>query len=84
MRIRFKTAGILAKYLSSMGIEGTSANLDIGEARTPAEVIDLLGMPVGDRFLVAINGTVVPPSERAKRTLAENDELAVMPPLKGG
>lgn len=83
MKIRFRTAGLLAKYLPQ-GATGLSAALDVGVGTTPADVMAQLGLPAGDRFLVALNGAVVPLGERGTRRLAENDELAVMPPLKGG
>jgi sulfur carrier protein ThiS len=41
-------------------------------------------MPLDENYLVSLNGEVVVISERDTRVLAENDRLAVMPPLKGG
>ena len=83
MRITFKTAGILAKYLPA-GAKGLSAPLDVADDATPAKVMAQLGLPAADRYLVALNGQIVPSAERARRTLVEGDELAIMPPLKGG
>ena len=42
------------------------------------------GLPTDENYLVSLNGEVVVISERDSRVLAENDHLAIMPPLKGG
>ena len=51
---------------------------------TPADVIRQLGMPEGTSYLVVLNGANVTKAERASRVLAADDNLAIMPPLKGG
>jgi sulfur carrier protein ThiS len=43
-----------------------------------------LGMPMDENYLVSLNGEIVVISERDSRALAEDDHLAIMPPLKGG
>ncbi|MBM3584576.1 MAG: MoaD/ThiS family protein [Alphaproteobacteria bacterium] len=83
MRITFKTAGILQKYLPA-GAKGLSAPLDVADGATAVDVMSQLGLPMADRYLVALNGTVLATAERPNRRLAEGDELAIMPPLKGG
>ena len=35
-------------------------------------------------YLVVLNGENLPKAERASRRLAKDDQLSVMPPLKGG
>lgn len=83
MRIRFKTSGILEKHLPK-GSAGNACVLDLPDGATAIDVMALLGLPAGERYMVALNGALLPASERPTRRLAENDELAVMPPLKGG
>lgn len=48
------------------------------------DVMRQLGMPLDGNYLVALNGEVVPRDDRSIRTLRENDQLSLMPPLKGG
>jgi sulfur carrier protein ThiS len=47
-------------------------------------VIARLGLPPEGSYLVIHNGTAVPKDARAACALADGDELAIMPPLKGG
>ena len=43
-----------------------------------------LGIPTDGVYLVTHNGMAVPTARRPGLSLAENDTLAIMPPLKGG
>ncbi|MCH7930274.1 MAG: MoaD/ThiS family protein [Proteobacteria bacterium] len=83
MKITIKTAGLLGKYLPP-GSAGNDAELEVAEGATPRDVIAQLGMPLDASYLVTLNGESVPTAERRVRTLADNDRLAIMPPLKGG
>ena len=83
MRIKVKTTGLLGKYLPA-GSSRNIAELEVTDAATPLDIIKQLGMPIDGNYLVALNGDVVTKSERETRTLAENDKLSIMPPLKGG
>lgn len=83
MKISLKTAGLLGRYLPP-GSAGNAADLDVPQGATPIDVIKQLGMPLDGRYLVVLNGTSIPQSERSRRTLVESDILVIMPPLKGG
>ncbi len=83
MRIQFKTGGLFVEHLPA-GRTGNTAELEVPEGATPMAVMRQLGMPMDENYLVSLNGEVVVVSERDSRVLAENDHLAVMPPLKGG
>ena len=83
MRIKVRTAGNLGRYLPS-GSAQNQAALEVAEGATPADVIAQLGMPADGSYLVVLNGKGVAKAERADRRLAENDDLAIMPPLRGG
>ena len=83
MRITVRTAGNLGRFLPS-GSALNSAALDVAEGATPADVIEQLGMPGDGSYLVVLNGKGVPKADRATRQLADNDDLAIMPPLRGG
>ncbi len=83
MKIQFKTGGLFVEHLPA-GSSGGTAELEVPDGATPSDVMRQLGMPLDENYLVSLNGEVVVSSERDTRVLAENDKLAVMPPLKGG
>ena len=83
MKIHLKTGGMLVEYLPR-GTPGDEVELDVPEGSTPLSVMQRVGFPLDEQYLVALNGTIVTQSQRGETTLAENDELAVMPPLRGG
>lgn len=83
MKIQFKTGGLFVEHLPA-GSSGSTAELEVPAGATPTDVMRQLGMPMDENYLVSLNGEVVVISERDTRVLAENDHLAVMPPLKGG
>ena len=83
MKITVRTAGLLGKHLPP-GSDKNQAELEIDEGATAIDVMTRLGFPLDQSYLVSLNGTALPKAERGVRTLAENDNLAIMPPLKGG
>ena len=83
MKIRVKTAGLLGTYLPP-GSARDRAVLQVPSGATPLDVMRQLRMPVEGRYLVSLNGTLVRSAERDTRVLEDDDQLAIMPPLKGG
>jgi molybdopterin synthase sulfur carrier subunit len=67
-------------------IAGTSELTDL-QGHTAGELADELGRRFGDRFTrVAVVSSFVVNGERASRdtTLADGDEVAILPPVSGG
>ncbi len=83
MRIAVRTGGLLGQYLPE-GSARNAAELEVSEGTSALNVIERLGMPPEGGYLVIHNGVAVPKGARAACRLAEGDELAIMPPLKGG
>jgi sulfur carrier protein ThiS len=83
MRITVKSGGILVQHLPAER-DGNTAVLEVAEGASPLDVIAQLGLPLEDSYLVILNGENLPKSQRAECSLAEDDFLAIMPPLKGG
>ena len=83
MKIHVKTAGLLGGYLPPGG-ERNRAVLKVQSGATPLDVMRQLRLPLEASYLVSLNGTVVRLAERGVRVLNEGDQLAIMPPLKGG
>jgi sulfur carrier protein ThiS len=82
MKILVRTAGLLGKHLPP-GSEPNRAELEVPEGSTPKSVMDHLGFPDGS-YLVSLNGKAVTIAKRGEVELQEGDNLALMPPLKGG
>lgn len=84
MKITVKLYAGLGRYLPA-GAKDNVATMEMGEGEaTPAAVIQRLNVPTRHCHLVLVNGHFVPPSERATRRLAEDDVLAIWPPVAGG
>jgi sulfur carrier protein ThiS len=83
MRITFKTASTMVKYLPA-GSRNLMAEIDVATGATPLDVMAQLGIPTDGIYLVTHNGVSVPTAQRPGLTLATDDTLAIMPPLKGG
>ena len=78
-----KTAGLLGAYLPP-GSERNRAVIRVNPGTTPLDVMRQLGMPLESSYLVSLNGTLVRLAERDRQVLEDDDQLAIMPPLKGG
>ena len=78
-----KTAGLLGSYLPA-GSERNCAVIRVSPGATPLDVMRQLRMPLENSYLVSLNGTVVRVAERDRQVLNDDDQLAIMPPLKGG
>ena len=83
MLINLRTGGVLGQYLPE-GSEKNRGSLEVAPGTTARAVMDRLGFPAERTYLVILNGTALPKAERESRALEEGDELAVLPPLKGG
>ena len=78
-----RAGGLFVEHLP-VGSSGGKAELEVPDGATPIDVMRQLGMPLDANYLVSLNGEVVVSSERDTRVMAEDDRLAIMPPLKGG
>ncbi len=83
MKVRVKTAGLLGKYLPP-GSEANRAEIDIPSGTTPVGVMERLGIPTAGHYLVTVNGVALPEPERRTAILEDGDQIAIMPPLRGG
>jgi sulfur carrier protein ThiS len=49
-----------------------------------AQIIERFNLPLKLVHLVLIDGSFIPPAERAGRTLRDGETLAIWPPVAGG
>ena len=83
MKILLKTSTALAKYLPPSA-RNNEVQVTVPDTATPEEVLTSQGFPVEINYLVTVNGSLVPRSERQTFKLSEGDTVSVLPPLKGG
>jgi sulfur carrier protein ThiS len=83
MNITVRTAGLLGRYLPQ-GSAGNEARLELDSGATPLDVMRRLALPEDERYLIMLNGQVVPAAQRPTVRLSDGDDLGIFPPLKGG
>ena len=84
MQITFKLYASLTDYLPVDRRTANQMPLEVPADAPIAQIIEPFRMPPKLVHLVLVNGVFVPPAERASRTLAEGDTLAIWPPIAGG
>ncbi len=84
MHITFKLFATLTDYLPAEARRSNLVALEVADDATIAQIIAPFGMPDKLVHLVLVNGTFIPPEDRATKTLVEGDVLAIWPPIAGG
>jgi thiamine biosynthesis protein ThiS len=83
LRITVKTSEPLRRFLPGDG-NGKTAQLELAEGCTAAQVLAQLGLPEDQSLLVILNESALPKAQRAETILKDGDVLTFLPPLKGG
>lgn len=83
MRITVKLYATLSDYLPGHA-KNNRVEVEAADNATVAEVLQPFGLPPRLTHLVLVNGNFIPPGERAGKSLADGDVLAVWPPIAGG
>jgi len=84
MQVTLKLYASLADHLPPEARRTHRLPLELPAGTTIADVIGQQNLPEKLCHLVLVNGLYVPPGERAKRALLQDDELAIWPPIAGG
>jgi sulfur carrier protein ThiS len=84
MHITFKLFATLTDYLPADARRSNLVTLEVADDATIAQIIAPFGMPDKLVHLVLVNGTFIPPEDRASKSLVEGDVLAIWPPIAGG
>ena len=82
MKVQVTAAGLLEEYLPA-GSDGEMTVVAPADA-TLVAVMQAAGIPESAKPLISLNGTVVPRSQHAERTVSDGDAVHFMPNLKGG
>ena len=83
MKITVKTIEWLSHHLPD-NREGDQAEIEVAQGTTPDGVIAQLALSTDRRYIIEVNGTVVPHGEHGKRSLAAGDLLTILPEPKVG
>jgi sulfur carrier protein ThiS len=84
MKITLKLYASLSDYLPTEARKLNAMALELAAGTTIAQVIESQNLPPKSCHLVLIDGVFVPPAERAARSLADGETLAIWPPIAGG
>ncbi len=84
MKITFKLFASLTDYLPPHAKGDNQVTLEVAPGASIEQIVAPYGLPHKLVHLVLVNGTYVPPEQRATRTLVEGDVLAIWPPIAGG
>ncbi|MFA9419866.1 MAG: MoaD/ThiS family protein [Gammaproteobacteria bacterium] len=83
MQVNVKLFGALREYLPA-GSGFNSCQLTTTELPLLNEVLAMLPIPDGKAYLVILNDEKINQQEYASTQLNENDEVVLLPPIKGG
>lgn len=81
MKINVLAADIYAEYMPD---EKEDAEIDVPDGATALDVLEQLGFPAGDAYLMVLNDAILPRADRETRELQAGDTLSILMPLKGG
>jgi molybdopterin converting factor small subunit len=79
VKVRLRLFATLADYLPP-DADGDGITLALPGGATVADALARLRIPVGEPYLIAVNGDNAGPD----RLLAAGDEVTLFPPLSGG
>lgn len=83
MRLTVKLYATLSDYLPP-GSKNNRVDIEADDFSTVDAVLQPFSLPTKLTHLVLVNGSFVPPGERAAMLLHEGDVVAVWPPIAGG
>jgi sulfur carrier protein ThiS len=88
VRITFKLFAMLADHLPQEvdGVRrvGNAIELSVPEGTTVQQLVERFHLPPKLVHLVLVDGNYVAPGDRATKTLADGQALAIWPPIAGG
>jgi len=84
MKITLKLFASLTDYLPPESKYTNIVALDVAPETTIGQLVAQYRLPEKLVHLVLVNGSYIASEQRADRTLAEGDVLAIWPPIAGG
>lgn len=84
MKVTLKLYASLTSCLPPEARTSNFVNLEVAAGTTITQLVEPFNLPPKSVHLVLVNGSFVPPDQRATRPLTEGDVLAIWPPIAGG
>ncbi len=84
MKLTLKLFASLTDYLPESSRYTNIVELDVLENASIGQIIATYHLPPKLVHLVLVNGKYIEPEKRASYALAEDDVLAIWPPIAGG
>lgn len=81
MQLVLKMSGLAARRVPGSA-KGT--RLDVPDGTTVSGLMEQIGLPASERFLVIVNDSTVARDKRQTLVLSDGDRVSIVPPLKGG
>ena len=83
MQVTVKLFGALRQYLPA-GSGFNSCQLAVTESPMLEDVLGMLAIPERKAYLVIVNDEKINREDYASTQIQENDEIVLLPPIKGG
>lgn len=83
MKVTVKLTGTLGKFLPP-NAQGNEIEVELGNGETIASLIQKIGFPAEQKVIVSVNNDMVPASLRDTYVIQSQDQVTLIPPLKGG
>ncbi len=83
IKITFKLYASLSDYLPA-GTKRHSVEIEVDRNETPNQILDRFSIPRNLAHLVLLNGVYLETKQRDQAQFAQDDILAVWPPVAGG
>lgn len=83
MKVTVKLTGTLGKYLPP-NAQGNEVEVELSNGETITSLIKKIGFPAEQKFIVSVNNDMVPASLRDTHVIQSQDQVTLIPPLKGG
>ncbi len=83
MKVKVKLFALLEDYLPG-GARNNEVEMEVADGTTAAAIVKRLNLPAEMCHLVLLNGNYLEPGERGSHPLADDDVLAIWPPIAGG
>jgi sulfur carrier protein ThiS len=81
--VGFQLVSIDPSEAKGLGRDGIG-QIPVKDGGSLADAMRIVGLPPDQPFMTLVNGNPVAQDDRAKKALADGDQVVVFPPIEGG